>query len=161
MRGGIAYSLDIRPRLFATGGVDLEFDEFQQLDLRFVPAGSFGYHAKKTPNTILDIFGGGALNKEFYSTGLRRSSGEALFGDELTHKLFGGVTTLRQKMVFYPNLSRTGEYRLNFDFSQATTMRKWLAWQLSISNRFISNPLPGRKTNDLIITTGFRITFAR
>ena len=75
-------------------------------------------------------------------------------------KIFGGVTILRQKFVFFPNLTNSGEYRINFDFSQATTLRKWLAWQVTVSNRYLSNPVPGRKTNDLILTTGFRITFA-
>lgn len=161
MRGGISYSLDVSPKWFAFGSTDLEFDEFQRLDLRFVPAGGFGYHVRKNPNTVFDIFSGASLNREFFSTGLRRSSAEVLFGDELSHKLFGGVTTLKQRLVFYPNLSSPGEYRINFDFSQATTLRKWLAWQVSFSNRYLSNPVPGRKTNDLLITTGFRITFAQ
>jgi len=159
MRGGISYSLDVSKKMFAYGSTDLEFDEFQRLDLRFVPAGGFGYHAKKTTNTVLDLFGGGSLNKEFFSTGLRRSSGEAQLGNELVHKLFGGVTTIREKLVLYPNLTNRGEFRLNFDLSQATALRKWLAWQTSISNRYLSNPVPGRKTNDLVFTTGFRITF--
>lgn len=160
MRGGIGYSLNVSPKMFAYGSTDLEFDEFQKLDLRFVPAGGFGYHARKTEHTVLDLMGGGSLNREFFSTGLSRTSGEATFGDELSHKIFGGTTTVRQKLAIYPNLTRRGEYRINFDLSQATVLRKWLAWQVSFSNRWISNPLPGRKTNDLIITTGFRITFA-
>lgn len=161
MRGGIAYNLDVSGKAYAFGSTDLEFDEFQRLDLRFVPAGGGGYHVVKSANTIFDLFGGGAYNREFYSTGLRRSSGELLMGDELNKRLFGGMTTVRQKLVIYPNLSDTGQYRINFDLSQATTLRKWLAWQVTVSNRFISNPAPGRKTNDILVTTGFRITFAR
>ncbi|HUQ91256.1 MAG TPA: DUF481 domain-containing protein [Bryobacteraceae bacterium] len=160
MRGGVRYSLDVSKKVYVSGSSDLEFDEFQKLDLRFAPAVSFGHHTIKNKNTVFDVFGGGSLNKEFFATGLRRSSGEALFGDELSHKLFGGVTVVHQKMIFFPNLTNQGQYRFNFDFSQATTLRKWLAWQITFSNRFLSNPLPGRKTNDLLITTGFRITFA-
>src|SRR5262249_43730888 len=113
------------------------------------------------PNAILNFFVGGSLNKEFFSTGLRRTSGEAQFGNELTRKFLGDVITLQQKLTFFPNISRTGEYRINFDLSQATKLRRWLAWQVAFSNRYLSNPVPGRKTNDLLITTGLRITFTR
>jgi len=160
MRGGINYDLNLRPRLFAFGSVDLEFDEFQGLDLRFVPAGGLGFHAVKGERTALDLFGGGALNREFFSTGLKRTSGEVLAGDDLVYKL-SSITSLHQRLVFYPNVSRPGEYRTNFDLSTVTTLKKWLAWQLSASDRFLTNPLAGRKRNDFIFTTGFRVTFAK
>jgi putative salt-induced outer membrane protein YdiY len=160
MRGGINYNLNLRPRLFAFGSVDLEFDEFQNLDLRFVPAGGLGFHAVKGERTVFDLFGGGALNREFFSTGLKRTSGEVLAGDDLVYKL-SSITSLHQRLVFYPNVSRPGEYRTNFDLSTATTLKKWLAWQLTASDRLLSDPLPGRKKNDFIFTTGFRVTFAK
>lgn len=160
MRGGINYNLNLRPRLFAFGSLDLEFDEFQNLDLRFVPAGGLGFHAVKSERTAFDLFGGGALNREFFSTGLKRTSGEVLVGDDLIYKL-SSITSLHQRLTFYPNVSRPGEYRTNFDLSAATTLKKWLAWQLSASDRFLSDPLPGRKKNDFIFTTGFRVMFAK
>lgn len=161
MRGGISYNVNLSPKTYAYGSTDLEFDEFQKLDLRFVPSAGFGYHVYKKEGSLLDLFGGGALNKEFFSTGIRRTSGEAVMGNEFLRKIIGGRTLLREKLVYYPNLTEQGEYRINFDLSQATSLNKWLAWQLSFSNRYLSNPVQGRKTNDLIITTGFRITFAR
>jgi putative salt-induced outer membrane protein YdiY len=160
MRGGINYNLNLRPRLFAFGSLDLEFDEFQNLDLRFVPAAGFGYHALKSERTAFDLFGGAALNREFYSNGLKRTSAEILGGEDLVYKL-SSITSLHQRLTFYPNVSRPGEYRTNFDLSTATTVKKWLAWQLTASDRFISNPFPGLKQNDFIFTTGFRVTFAK
>ncbi len=160
MRGGVNYNLNLRPRLFAFGSVDLEFDEFQNLDLRFVPAGGLGFHAVKSERTAFDLFGGAALNREFFSNGLKRTSGEVLVGDDLVYKL-SSITSLHQRLTFYPNLSRPGEYRTNFDLSAATTLKKWLAWQLSASDRFLSDPFPGRKRNDVVFTTGFRVTFAK
>lgn len=161
LRGSLAYNVNVNHRLFVYASSDAEFDEFQSLDLRLAPAAGFGYHVKQSPQTIVDLFGGGSLNREMFATGLRRSSGEASIGDELSHKLFGGAITLRQRLVFYPNLTRSGQFRLNFDFSKATSLRKWLAWQVTVSNRFLSNPLPQRKTNDLLFTAGFRVTFTQ
>jgi len=36
-----------------------------------------------------------------------------------------------------------------------------LGWHLTLSNRYLSNPLPGTKKNDVLFTTGIRLTFAR
>lgn len=159
-RGGLNYSLNLRPRLFAFGSMDLESDQFQNLDLRFAPAGGFGYHARKSETTMFDIFGGGSLNREFFSTGLTRTSGEILAGEDLVYKL-SSITNLHERLSFYPNVSRTGEYRTNFDLSTATAIKKWLAWQVTASDRFLSDPLAGRKRNDFIFTTGLRINFAK
>lgn len=160
IRGGVNYNLNLTPKLFTFGSVDLEFDEFQSLDLRFVPAGGFGYRPVKTERTQFDVKGGGALNREFFSTGLRRTSGEALLGEEVVHKM-NGVTTLRQAFYIFPNLTNTGSYRMNFDLSASTAFRKWLAWQVTLSDRFLSNPVPGRQKNDVLFTTGVRLTFAK
>jgi putative salt-induced outer membrane protein len=159
-RGGIAYNLNVSPRTFVFGSTDLEYDQFQNLDLRFSPAGGFGYHAVKHENTMFDLFGGAALNREFFSTGLDRTSAEVLFGDDFTYKL-SKITSLHQRLALYPNVSDSGKFRANFDFTSATTLKKWLAFQITASDRYLSDPLPGFKKNDFIFTTGFRVTFAK
>jgi putative salt-induced outer membrane protein len=159
-RGGLNYSRNISPRVFAFGSVDLEFDQFQSLDLRFSPAGGFGYHAVKTERSVFDLLGGVSLNKEYFSNDVRRTSGEILLGEEWVYKL-SNLSSLRHKLVFYSNVTDTGNYRVNFDTSAVTTLRKWMAWQFTVSDRLLSNPVPGRKKNDLLVTTGLRFTFAR
>lgn len=159
-RGGIAYNLNVRKKMFVFGSVDLETDEFQSLDLRFVPAGGIGYHAIATEKTQLDLNLGAAANREFYSTGLNRTSAELLLGEDLVHK-FTATTSLREKLVFFPNMSDGGNYRVNFDTTLVTTIRRWLSWQFTVSDRFLSNPVPGRKKNDALFSTGLRLTFAR
>ena len=66
-RGGIAYNLNVAPKMYIFGLVNLENDQFQSLDLRFNPAGGVGYHAIKKPNTILDLSVGASMDKEFFS----------------------------------------------------------------------------------------------
>lgn len=160
IRGGINYSLNVTPRFFAFGSTDLEYDQFQDLDLRFAPAGGFGYKAVKTDRMTFDLLGGASLNREFFSTGLNRTSAEVLLGNEFHYKLTK-VSNLYEKFVLYPNVSDTGAYRMNFDTTADTKLYKFLAWQLSISDRFLSNPVPGLKKNDIIFTTGLRLTFAK
>jgi putative salt-induced outer membrane protein len=160
IRGGINYNLNLTPRAFTFASADLEFDEFQRLDLRFAPAGGFGYSVLKTDRAIFSLQGGASLNREFFSTGLNRTSGEALFGEELGLKL-NHVTTLHEKLLFFANVSNTGSYRINFDTSMETKIKRWLAWQATVSSRFLSNPVAGRQRNDLLFTTGFRLSFAK
>lgn len=159
-RGGIRYDLNINKKVFTFGFTDLEFDEFQKLDLRFVGGGGFGYRAIRNERTNFDVFGGGSLNKEFFQNNVHRTSGEILFGEELAHKL-SKSTSLRERWVIFPNVSQGGEYRMQFDAGMVTALAKWLAWQVSLSDRYISNPLPGTKSNDVLFTTGVRFTFAR
>ncbi|MBN8733731.1 MAG: DUF481 domain-containing protein [Acidobacteria bacterium] len=160
VRGGVQYDLNLSKRAYGFGFVNLEFDEFQKLDLRFVTGGGMGYRVIMNERTTLNTMGGGNLNKEFFSTGLRRSSAEVLLGEELTHK-FNNTTSLTQKFVVFPNMSESGAYRMNFDIGAVTALRKWLSWQISLSDRFLSNPVPGAKKNDVLATTGIRLTFAR
>lgn len=158
VRGGIRYEANVSDKLFVFGFTDQEHDQFQDLDLRSVFGGGFGLHAIKTNTTLLDLFGGGSLNKEFFSTGLNRTSAEALVGEELNHKI-SRATTLQEKLSFYPNLSSAGDYRLNFDSGIVTQLSRWLSWQVSLSDRYLTDPAPGKKTNDVLLTTGLRVTF--
>jgi hypothetical protein len=160
LSGGVRYNLNICPSILGFGSTELEYDEFQDLDLRFSPSGGLGWRIIDNERTMFNVLGGASLNREFFATGLNRTSGEALVGQEFTHKLTK-IASLAQKFIIYPNLTRRGDYRMSFDASAVTTLRKWLGWQFSVSDRLLSNPLPGRKKNDLLFTSGIRLTFAK
>jgi putative salt-induced outer membrane protein YdiY len=160
VRGGWAYNKSVNPRFFFNMFNDYEYDRFQNLDLRFVLGGGFGYNAVKKENQRLDLLGGLSYNREKFSTPLTRNSAEAYWGDDWTYKL-SSACSLRQGFRMFNNLSTTGEYRVNFDLGVVTTIRRWLAWQVTASDRFLSNPVGGRQRNDMLLTTGLRISFAR
>jgi len=159
-RGGVSYNLNLNKKTFAFGSVDLESDQFQSLDLRFVPAGGLGYHAITTKPTQLDLRLGADANREFFNTGLNRTSAEILFGEDLSHK-FARATSIEQRFAFFSNVSDTGAFRVNFDTTAVTAIRRWLSWQVTISDRYLSNPVPGRKKNDILFSTGVRLNFAK
>lgn len=160
VRGGWGYNRNVRPRLFVTGFNDYEFDRFQNLDLRFVLGGGLGYNVIKSERTRFDLLGGLAYNREKFGNGLLRNSAEAYWGDQLTFKL-NSLTSLTQSFRMFHNLSNGGEYRINFDLGAVTQLTKWMGFQVSVSDRYLSNPLPGRQKNDILFTTGFRVNFAR
>jgi hypothetical protein len=82
-------------------------------------------------------------------------------GEDFMHK-FGKSTVLTEQMLVYPELSDSldGQYRLAFDMAVTTKISKWLGWQTTASDRYLSNPIPGTKSNDLILTTGLTVAFS-
>ncbi len=160
VRGGIRYAHNISPRLFLSAFNDYEYDRFQNLDLRFVIGGGAGYHAWKTDRSRMDLLAGIAYNRSSFSTPLIRKSAEFYWGDEYSLKI-GSSTSLVQSFRMFNDLTNTGIYRVNFDIGLSTTIFKWLSWNVSLSNRYLSDPAPGRKTNDFLYTTGLGITFAK
>ena len=159
VRGGLRYDLNLSSRVFGFGFTTEEYDKFQQLDLRAVFGGGFGYHVVKHDNTTFDVFGGGSLDKEFYVT-LTRSSGEALVGEEFMRKV-GKATIINERFSFYPNVTYGGQYRATLTASAVTAINKWLSFHLTFSDVYVTNPPPNIKDNDSLLTTGLRVTFAR
>lgn len=159
VRGGISYGRDITPRLFFSAFNDYEYDRFQDLDLRFVLGGGLGYHAIANDRVRLDLLGGGAYNRSSFSTPLIRESGEIYWGDELSIKL-NSAASLVQSYRMFNDMTNSGMYRVNFDLGLNTKLLKWLTWNVSISDRYLSDPAPGRQNNDFLYTTGLGITFA-
>jgi putative salt-induced outer membrane protein YdiY len=160
VRGGISYGHDVNPRLFLSVFNDYEYDRFQNLDLRFVLGGGAGFHAVKTDKSVLDLLGGFDFNHSKFNTPLTRNAGEIFGGDDYSFKV-NTSTALVQSFRIFDNLQDTGIYRVNFDIGISTKLSRWLTWNVSLSDRYLSRPAPGRKTNDLLYTTGLGITFAR
>jgi putative salt-induced outer membrane protein YdiY len=160
VRGGLGYSRNLKPRLFANVFNDYEYDKFQNLDLRTVFGGGLGFKAIKSDRMTLDLLGGGAFNYSRFNTPLIRKTGEFYWGDDFTYKL-NASTSLFQSYRMFNDLKSPGTYRINFDLGATTKISKYLVWNVSISDRYLTNPAPGRKTNDLLYTTGLGITFAR
>jgi putative salt-induced outer membrane protein YdiY len=160
VRGGVRYERDITNRLFGYGFVDFEHNSPQDLSLRLVPGGGLGFHLIRTERTHLDVFGGGAYNREWFDVAPDRNSAEIQVGQSLSFHL-GDRTTVAEQFVVFPNLSDAGEYRINFDTAATTAITKRLGWQFAVSDRFLSNPPPGFERNDLIVTTGLTFRLGR
>jgi hypothetical protein len=165
IRAGWAYNHNLKPKLFAGVFNDFEYDKFQNLNLRFVIGGNFGYHVVKTKRSQLDALGGFDYNRASYfsvpgSPASTQSFAEFMFGDDYTFKL-NGNTSIVQSARFFDSMSNSSAYRVNFDIGAATKISKWLTWNLSLSDRYNNRPAAGRKDNDFLYSTGLGITFAR
>jgi putative salt-induced outer membrane protein len=174
--GGIRYDRDLNPRIFGFVSGDFFSNGLQDLDLRYILGGGLGVHAIKNPRTTLDLLAGANYTHESYSgvpeanpapppptiTYSHSNSLAALtFGDAFMHKL-GKNTNLTQSFLFYPDLSDTSQYRFTFNFGTVTKINKFLGWQNSFADIFVSNPptaIPRIERNDIQLATGLNITF--
>ena len=155
--GGVRYDLNVSNKAFGFGTVDLFNDRFQDLDLRTVIGAGGGYHAIKSKQTTFDVLLGGTFDREFFST-FNRSSAEVLVGETLTHK-FLASSAINETVFFYPNMSSTGNYRTTISMGLTTRLTKLLSWQTSFNDYYLSDPPPGKKTNDLLFSSGIRLSF--
>ncbi len=165
VRGGWGYGRTIASRLLVNAFNDYEYDRFQDLDLRFVLGGGLGFSIWKGERSRLEVLAGGAYNREKFSpaapeSAFSRSSAEAYWGDDASYRL-NQATSLVQSFRMFNNLSRTGDYRINFDVGANTRLLKWLTWTLNLSDRYLSSPVVGRKKNDILYTVGIGISFTR
>jgi putative salt-induced outer membrane protein YdiY len=176
LRAGARGDYNLSPRLFVFAFADYETNELQHLDLRQVYGGGFGYHVIKMERTLFDVFGGISYDRDSFGSyslvnaappppiilipASVQNSAEAVIGEEFDAKL-NKRSTLAERFSFYPNLSHTGDYRLQFDTTMTTQLKGWLSWQLTFSDRYISYPPPGLKGNDLLLSTGLRVTWGK
>jgi len=176
IHAGVRGEFNLKPKIFVFGFTDFDSDALQNLDLRNVLGGGFGYHLIHSKNTQFDVFGGASFNQEYFSSYVTanpapppdeilvpsetRHSAELLVGETLSAKI-GSRTMFTEQLTFFPNVSDLGDYRINFDATATTKVKTWLGWQVTFSDRYISNPPLNLKGNDLLLSTGLRLTFGR
>src|ERR1051326_3212785 len=164
VRGGWAYSHNLTSGLLANVFNDYAHDKIQSLDLRTVMGAGLGYQLWTAETGRLAIVGGGAWDRQRFSPtlvpGFVRRSAEAYWGDDFNYKV-NSRTSLVHAFRMFNDLSHSGDYRSNFDLNLVTELAKGLNWNISLSDRYLSNPALGRKKNDLLYTTGIGFTFPR
>lgn len=170
--GGARYDHDFSPRAFAFANGDFYHDSLQHLDLRSTAGGGLGFHAIKSDATTIDLLAGVNYTHESYAAfelppippgtpvaALTHSLAGLTLGDDFKHK-FGKSTFLTQSLYFYPDLTQTGQYRVLGHLGTVTKLNKWLGWQNSFADVYVSNPPAGTKKNDLQLATGLNFSFA-
>lgn len=158
IRSGLRYDMNVSDHVFTFAFTTLETDHVQHLNMRNVFGGGAGYRLAQSQSTTLDVFSGASLNRENYSYGAPdRSTGEMLVGQDLQYHL-NDRTSIGGRMSLFPNLSTPGEYRAVIDTTATTKFTKWIGWQVTVSNTYVTNPPLGTRNNDLLVSTGIRLS---
>jgi putative salt-induced outer membrane protein YdiY len=171
IRGGWAYNHNLTKKVFANIFNDYAYDKFQDLNLRFIVGAGIGYHVLKTTHSTLDFLGGFDYERNSYGAvpatvttpevfPYKQTRAELFYGDDYSYKM-NTTTSLTQSWRMFHNLTDFGDYRLNADISVNSKLTKWLTWNIALSDRYVSKPVAGFKTNDFIYSTGLGVTFAR
>lgn len=166
LRFGGRYDYNLTTDVYSFGGLDFERNTLANLALRSMASAGVGLHAIKSDTTNWDVFGGATYTSDRFVDrttidGAARSSysyPSLLLGEESTHKLTDN-TTAKQRLVVYPNLRNTGEYRATWDAGLSVAMSKALNLNLGISAAYNSQPGAGVKTTDTLVTTGISMKF--
>jgi hypothetical protein len=153
--------------LFGFVSGDFTHDALQGLNLRQIYTGGLGWHAIDTKTTTLDVLAGGNYTRESYGTiagsptpvGVNRNLAGVTVGEDFKHA-FGAITELTEDFTFYPDLTNTGQYRFALDAGAVTKVSKWLGWNVTLSDRYVSDPpIVGTKPNDVVFSTGLTASF--
>jgi YD repeat-containing protein len=172
--GGVRADINFRPRWFAFAATDFNSNALQNLNLQNVIDGGIGGHVIKAKNTQFDVFAGAGYNQEFFGAytlpnptppppttafpAVTQRNAEANVGETFSTKL-GSRSTFTETFNYFPNLSGPSGYRYTFNTVLSTAISRWLGWQFSLNDNYISNPPTGIKGNDLLLSTGLRLTF--
>jgi putative salt-induced outer membrane protein YdiY len=163
--GGVRYDHNLRPRLFVFGSGDFSTNALQDLDLRSIAGGGFGWHAAKSPRQSFDVLGGIVWTHEDYSASAAApktiNSFAALdLGQQFTRKI-GAASQLTEQAFVYPDLNDLSRYQFTTNSSFSTKLGKIFNWVTSFNDNYTNFPPPGTVSNDAILTTGLSVTLAR
>jgi putative salt-induced outer membrane protein len=166
LRLGTKYDWNLSPTTYAFGTLEAERDAIAGLDSRLTAGAGMGWRIVNTDTLKFEVFGGAAYVSDQYKTARlidgasRKSYGypSLLLGEESSHKL-GESTTAKQRLVIYPNLKNSGEYRAQWDAGLSVAMSKSMNLTTGLAVRVNSDPGPGLKKTDTLFTTGISIKF--
>ncbi|HTU34997.1 MAG TPA: DUF481 domain-containing protein [Candidatus Acidoferrum sp.] len=165
--GGIRFDRNLNEKLFAFVSADFLHDALQSLDLQQIYSGGLGWHAVKRTNTTLDVLAGVNYTRDSYSgttatatsTSVSQNFPALTLGEDFAKKI-GSTSAITEDFTFYPDLTDTSQYRFAADAGWTTQIKKWLGWQITFSDRYISNPpILGTKNNDTVLSTGLKFSF--
>jgi putative salt-induced outer membrane protein YdiY len=170
---GLRYDHNVSPKLFLFGTLDFNTNALQDLDLRTVAGGGFGWHAIAKPTQQLDVLGGVVWTHENYSavaanttavppipfSPAETNSFAALdFGEQYTRKL-GANSSFTEQAYIFPDLADISQYRFTVIAGLNTKIKSFLSWQTTFSDIYVTDPQAGAKDNDVIFTTGLGFNF--
>jgi putative salt-induced outer membrane protein len=166
LRLGGRYDYNLDTLWFGFGGLDFERNKLANLKLRSQLSGGVGYHLVNTPATVWDLFGGLAYSSDSFvepalvadAVRSRYAYPSLLLGEESSHKL-SDTTSARQRLVLYPNLKTSGEFRATWDAALSVAMSKAMNLTVGLGVAHNSDPGPGRKTTDMLLTSGVNVRF--
>lgn len=161
---GVRYDRNIDGRWFGFGQGAFLRDRPANISQRWSANTGVGYHVIASDTVNWDLYGGAGYTRDSYVTATvvadeMRSAygyGELLLGEESNH-VISETTKFTQRLVVYPNLSNTGEFRTIFDAGLAVAINKTFALTLTFGHRYNSDPGAGFDKTDTLFVAGLAV----
>lgn len=165
-RLGVKYDWTLTPAWYLFGLAEAERDEIARLNSRLTLGSGAGWRLLRTDSDRIELFAGLGYVSDRYDglrlvdNALRDSYSYAtlLLGEETSHK-FGATTSFKQRMVIYPNLKNSGDYRAQFDAGVSVAMTQTMALTAGFTARYNSDPGVGIRKTDTLTTVGVTVKF--
>lgn len=165
LRAGGRYDYNLSSTIFGFGGAELERDGIAGLNSRLGLSAGLGMHVIKEAAITWDIMGGLSYTADRFESArtidsVSRTSysyPSLVLGEESTHKL-SATTNFSQRLMVYPNLKATGEFRATFDAGLSVAMSSAMGLNVGLQHRYNSDPGTGKK-GDTLLTTGVSVKF--
>jgi len=141
VKAGAYYEYLITERIFAYGSLDLEYDEFENLDLRAIVSAGGGYYWIKKPEHELNTRGGIGCKHESFMDGFVENTPQAVVG--LDYRL--DITSWMQfvnSTTWHPTFESVRDYRLVADTALLFPLGGSDIWKLKIGALYEYDPLP-------------------
>lgn len=155
-RLGSRYDHKLTDKIFGFGLLEFEKDSLANLTLRTGFGTGFGYYFIKDDVNNFDVFGGLSRSTSDLMVGNSIGSTEILLGEESTHKL-SDSTKLKQKLSYYPNTQKSGQFRSLFESGLVVDLNSTIGLSISLQNKYISDVGLGIKNSDTVLLTGLNI----
>jgi len=142
-RGGVNYENLISERWYWYTRLELEFDEFENLDLRSTAAAGVGYYWLKKPDHELKSRVGFGYRHESYDNG--QSQDDAVVDLGLDYRLdLASWLQFTHSADYSPDIEDYGNYRLDLDTALLVPLKGDIVkLKLGMRNEYNSRPQPG------------------
>lgn len=151
VKGGAEYERLISERLFAFARIELEYDEFEDLELRLTATAGPGYYWIKDPGHELATRLGVGYQHETYLTEGRESKNDLILEIGLDYLLeLTPWMKFTHMARYYPTFEEVRDYRLLFDSALVFPIgsTEMLKFKLGALFEYDSIPQPGRERLD-------------
>lgn len=160
------YNRDFSADWFGFGYGEALRDRLANIGGRYSLASGVGRHVWREGEGFFDVLGGVAFTHDRYieptevAGGMRDSYGrlELMLSQESSHKL-SETSSLRQKLMLFPDLRDSGKYRAVFDLGLTVAMTPRLNLTTGVNLRYDSDPGTNLKKADAMFVTGVSMRF--
>ncbi len=158
--GGSKLEVDVTDRWYALGKIDLEFDEFENLDLRTRINAGMGYFVIDKEKEHLKVFGSPGYQHESFMDGRTVDQAIMELGWDYL-KQFTPWLLFTQNTTFVPSLSDVNDFRVVADTAgeiPITGDKRW-KFKIGMQNEYDNQPAPGVEDTDTTYYANLTVSF--